>query len=175
MCVCVHSNWDHTYCIRKHTHLTSSPLFSSSSFWKSSLLTTLPPVWSLQPLVFHFFTQLVIPSWSKNMQGYTKTWISFFYHEHMETGIRRLIEDLQTCFHMNSEGRWKYTVNSELAVCVDNQLLDLHMYSLLQRLAGCLNRKWKMKGIKQTRHRRKICTTQKIWWYNPLSVSLSML
>lgn len=45
----------------KLTHTTSSSAFSLSSFSKSSLLITVPPPLSLQPFIFQFLTQLVMP------------------------------------------------------------------------------------------------------------------
>lgn len=43
------------------THWISMPFDRLSSFWKSSLFITLPPELVLQPFVFQFSTQLVIP------------------------------------------------------------------------------------------------------------------
>lgn len=43
-------------------HWISMPFDRLSSFWKSSLFITLPPELVLQPFVFQFSTQLVIPT-----------------------------------------------------------------------------------------------------------------
>lgn len=126
--------------MRKLTHLTSSSSFSSSSFWKSSLLTTSPPVLSLQPLVFQFFTQLVIPSWSKNTRDDMRCTCkcNYIYKQEYYVSSRTCGNFIRSLKELLGQGI-EYTINGELAVCVENQLLDVHFNGLFQCPAGCLN------------------------------------
>lgn len=98
------------------THTTSSSAFSLSSFAKSSLLTTGPPDFNLQLFSFQFFTQLVTPATQRDVRVH-----------HMSRGGASIMPPPV----------W-LTIDGELAVCVENQLLNVPLFGLLQRSAGGL-------------------------------------
>lgn len=98
------------------THTTSSSAFSLSSFAKSSLLTTGPPDFSLQLFSFQFFTQLVTPATQRDTTVH-----------HMSRGGASIMPPPV----------W-LTIDGEHAVRVENQLLNVPLFGLLQRSAGGL-------------------------------------
>lgn len=85
------------------TQTTSSSAFSWSSFIKSSLLVIEPPDFSFQPFFFQFFTQHVTPVTTR-----------------VETGADHVP---LTC-SLDDKLVFGLTVYGELAVSVENQLLD---------------------------------------------------
>lgn len=112
------------------TQTTSSSAFSLSSFTKSSLLMILPPDFSLQPFSFQLFTQLVTPAQKPNHKLLRVVWWGRWSSETPETSAGWKLA-----------GRFLLwlTVNGELAVCVENQLLYVQLFGLFQCSAGSLH------------------------------------
>lgn len=85
------------------TQTTSSSAFSWSSFIKSSLLVMEPPDFSLQLFCFQLFTQRVTPVTTR-----------------VETGA----DHVAIACPLDGKLVFGLTVDGELAVSVENQLLD---------------------------------------------------
>lgn len=104
-------------CMRILTQTTSSFAFSWSSFMKSSLLVIEPPDFSLQPFSFQLFTQLVTP---------------------VTTRVEIGADHVAIACSIGGKLAFGLTIDGELAVSVENQLLDALIFGLFQCSAGRL-------------------------------------